>query len=102
MTDRIYEGDVGTQFLVDAQNSSAAPIDLTGMTVSLEVWKPGASTPEVWAGSVSGTTSIAYTSVAGNFDTVGQYRFQSKVVAADGIKTWRGVTWFETIYRKGT
>lgn len=100
MTARIYELDVGTPFLVDAQDPDAAAIDLTGMTVAIEVWKPGALTVETWAGTVSGTTKIAYTSVAGNFDTVGEYRFQSKIV--DGTKTWRGVTWRETVYQRGS
>ena len=102
MTARIYEGDIGTPFLVNAQDPDADAIVLTGMTVALEVWKPGALVVETWAGTVSGTTYIAYTSVSGNFDTVGDYRFQSKVVSANGLKTWRGVTWTETVYQRGS
>lgn len=99
MTARIYEGDIGTAFLVSAQDPDADAIDISGMTVALEVWKPGALVVETWTGTVSGTTSIAYTSVSGNFDTVGEYRFQSKIV--DGTNTWRGVTWRETVYQRG-
>ena len=100
MTARIYEGDIGTVFLVSAQDADASAIDITGMTVALEVWKPGALAIETWTGTVSGTDSIAYTSVAGNFDTVGEYRFQSKIV--DGTNVWRGVTWRETVYPRGS
>jgi hypothetical protein len=99
VTARIYEGDIGTPFLVDAQDPDADAINLTGMTVALEVWKPGALTVETWTGSVSGTTHISYISVSGNFDTVGDYRFQSKVVS--GSNVWRGVTWTETVYQRG-
>ncbi len=97
--DRIYIGDT-PDLLVDAQNPDDDAIDITGLTVSLEVWKPGALTAVNWAGTVSGTTQIERQCVTGDFDLAGEYKIQALVI--DGVKRWLGVTVRKTVYQPGT
>lgn len=99
MSDKIYIGDTPA-LLVDAQNPDDDAIDISGLTVSLEVWKPGAIESVNWAGTVSGTTQIARQCEAGDFDTAGEYRIQALVV--DGVKRWLGATVRKTVYQPGT
>ncbi len=96
---KIYVGDVGTIITVDAQDPDAAAIDLTGMTLSLDVWKPGATSSVSWFGTISGTTSITYTTVSGDWSLVGEYRIQAKVV--DGTNVWRGASYRFDVYALG-
>lgn len=97
---KIFVGDIGTILTVDAQDADAAAINLTGMTLSLDVWKPGALTSVSWAGTMSGTTKIAYTTVSGDWNLAGEYRIQSKVV--DGTKVWRGASYRFDVLALGT
>lgn len=97
--DRIYVGNTPA-LLVNAQNPDDDPIDISGSTVSLEVWKPGALTAVNWAGTPSGTNYIARQCVAGDFDLAGEYKIQALVV--DGVKRWLGVTVRKTVYQPGT
>lgn len=96
----IFLGDIGTILTVDAQDADAAAINLTGMTLSLDVWKPGSTTSVNWAGMMSGTTKIAYTTVAGDWSLAGEYRIQAKVV--DGTKLWRGTSYRFDVHALGT
>ena len=100
MTAKIYTGDIGTIITVDAQDPDASAINLTGMTLTLDVWKPGATSSVSWAGTISGTTSITYTTVSGDWDLAGEYRIQAKVV--DGTKVWRGTSYRFDVHALGT
>ena len=98
--ERIYVGDIGTILTVDAQDPDASAINLTGMTLTLDVWKPGATSSVSWTGTISGTTSITYTTVSGDWDFAGEYRIQAKVV--DGTKVWRGTAYRFDVHALGT
>lgn len=100
MAAKIYMGDIGTIITVDAQDPDASAINLTGMTLTLDVWKPGATSSVSWAGTISGTTSITYTTVSGDWDLAGEYRIQAKVV--DGTKVWRGTSYRFDVHSLGT
>ena len=97
---KIYIGDIGTILTIDAQDADAAAIDLTGMTLSLDVWKPGATTSVSWPGTISGTTSITYTAVSGDWSLAGEYRIQAKVM--DGADPLRGATYRFDVHALGT
>jgi hypothetical protein len=76
MADKIYVDDVGVTLRV------YTGVDLTTATVTeLHVQKPGATTEWVWTGSLDPANSyqIQYTTIAGDFDTVGEYTFQAYV-----------------------
>lgn len=98
MADKIFVGDTPV-LLIDAQNPDDAAIDITGLTVSLEVWKPGALVAESWTATVASATELTRQTVTGDFDTAGEYRIQALVV--DGVKRWLGDTVRKTVYAPG-
>jgi hypothetical protein len=100
MAQRIYVGDVGTILTVDAQDPDAAAINLTGMTLTLEVWKPGATSPVSWAGTMVGTTKIRYAVVTGDWSVAGEYRIQAKIL--DGTKPIHGAAYRFDVHALGT
>ena len=97
---KIYVGDEMTVLTVDAQHPDEEAIDLTGMTLSLEVWKPGATSPVSWAGTMVGTTQIRYTVTTGDWSVAGEYRIQAKML--DGTKPIHGATYRFDVHALGT
>lgn len=97
---KIYRDDIDTYLLIDAQDIDEPPIDITGMDVFLEVWKPGQSTPVLWAGTINGTSKISYRTVEGDWDVSGDYKIQAKVQSASRL--FRGATYLLTVYEHGT
>jgi predicted ATP-dependent Lon-type protease len=83
---KIYKGDFKHVITVDF----VSPIS-SGTTFSLIVVKPD-ETEETWIGALSGTHSIVYTTVDGDFDQAGIYQFNSKVTTATGEFTGDSVT----------
>jgi hypothetical protein len=100
MASKIYVGDIGTILTVNAQDPDAAAIDLTGMTLSLDVWKPGATTSVSWSGTMYGTIYVRYTTVSGDWSLAGEYRIQTK--AMDGLNPLRGATYRFDVHALGT
>lgn len=77
-TNKYYVGDVGTLVIVDTL------VDITAATVlRLIVQKPDGAVV-VWDGVLRGTTSIAYTIGAGDFNAKGMYQLQAYVETAEG------------------
>jgi hypothetical protein len=79
---KTYKDDIGTVVIVDCGE------DISSATTSdLIVLKPGDSTEYTWSGIVYNDNFVKYTTVAGNFDTVGIYKIQPYVV----LTTWAGL-----------
>ncbi len=90
MADKMYVGDIGTEFIVDCGS------DLTGATTTdLRVKKPD-GTVETWAAAIYNTNYLKYTIVSGDLDQEGEYELQSYVV----LPSWtgRGETVEFTVY----
>ncbi len=84
MTTKTYVGDTGTVITLDCgQDISAATAR------SIAVRKPD-GTATSWAASASGTTAIAFTTLAGTLDQHGTWQLQTVVSLGGG--TWRGET----------
>jgi hypothetical protein len=74
-----YVGSTGVQVILDCQGCNDAPIDLTtASSLAINVRKPDGS-KVVWPATLYGTDSIAYITVAGDFNMAGQYRMQAAV-----------------------
>ena len=81
---KAYVGDTGTLIVLDCgQDISAATAR------SIEVRKPDGTTA-TWAAVASGTTAIAFTTLAGSLDMPGRWRLQARVTLPSG--QWRGET----------
>ena len=77
---KFYIGDIGTEIIVDVCS------DITTANVTdLMVEKPD-GTQVTWSGAVFETTKIKYVVASGDFDQVGIYTVQSRVV----ISGWSG------------
>lgn len=89
---KIYKGSVGITFTVDVQSLGAAIVDLTGLDVTMEVWKPTSSAAVSWVGSViDGTSKFRYKTVAGDFNFEGTFKIQARVT--NGTDVWYGETY---------
>lgn len=87
---KIYVGDIGTEFLLDAGQA------ITGATVSIAVLKPGATAEVPWSASVhtidGAARYVRHTTVDGDLDVAGSYRLQPVIALADGTWAGRGET----------
>lgn len=87
---KVYVGDTGTQIILDCgQDISAASAR------TIEARKPD-GTATSWAASASGTTAIAFTTLAGTLDQSGTWRLQAMVTLPTGV--WRGETALLHVY----
>ena len=73
---KIYVGDIGTDIILDTG------MDLAGATtLKMKYKKPNAVIGE-WTGTVTATTKIKHTSLAGELDVAGKWVLQAYVVIA--------------------
>ncbi len=96
--DEIFVGDTPGLY-IDAQHPDKAAIDITGLTVSLIVFKPGSLTSVIWDATVYGTTEIFHQCIADDFDLPGEYRIQA-LVTGPSIKH-EGKMIRKTVYQSG-
>jgi len=90
VTNKVYIGTIGFEFIVDCNST------ITGATaLTLEVKKPNGVT-DSWTATEYDTTHLTYTSVSGDLDQSGTYQFQAKAT----IGSWEGYgdTFDLTIY----
>ena len=72
----VHQNDFGIQLTCDMQ------VDITfGVTYTIHVKKPSGKRV-IWAGQLSGTDSIVYTTLAGDLNEAGVYEVQGHVVGA--------------------
>lgn len=93
MTDRIYRGDYGIVIYANCGKDVSAATD-----TKLRVQYPGGKTAE-WTATIHDTNYLKYTTVDGDFDEIGTYGIQSKMVLGD----WNGLgktAWLK-IYEPG-
>lgn len=77
---KVYVGDVGTVLYIDLQEV------ITGATgLALYVKKPDRSIV-TWTPSVDGTQKLKYTAQSGDFDMVGKYYIQPRLI----LSGWTG------------
>ena len=81
MGNKVYVGDIGTLITLDTNESI-----LSATTTDIKV-KKGDGTIATWVGSLSGTDSVTYTTVDGDFSCLGIYKVQAYVVMTD----WSGL-----------
>lgn len=74
----LEKGDFGYEITFTCQKSDGSAFDLTGYTVTFNVWEQGAPGTILLAGACSIISAIAgtckYTVATGNFDSAGAYR----------------------------
>lgn len=81
MATKVYIGDIGTEVLVNCGSI------ITGASnTKMKVRKPNGDIAE-WAASISGTDSLIYTVVSGDFDQEGIYLLQASLT----INGWSGL-----------
>ena len=73
MADKIYVADLGTIITLDCKEDIS-----DGDVFTIEVKKPS-GTEVTWTAALSGTDSVTYTTIAGDFDESGTYCLQAKV-----------------------
>ena len=81
LPDVVYEGDTGTEILVDVKQDITAALSQT-----LEVHKPGGEVLHIAATIVEATKVRALC----DFDVQGTWKMQPRVVMPTGA--WRGIT----------
>jgi hypothetical protein len=81
MGNKIYVGDIGTVITLDTNETISS-----ATTTDIEV-KKGDGTTATWTGSLSGSDSVEYTVVSGDFSCSGVYKVQAYVVMTD----WSGL-----------
>ena len=74
MGNKMYVGDIGTVITLDTNETISS-----ATTTNIEVRK-GDGTITTWTGSLSGTDSVTYTTVDGDFSCSGIYKVQAYVV----------------------
>ncbi len=83
---KIYKDDYNHVLTIDCVNTITS-----GTTFEILVIKPD-ETEETWSGALSGTHSIVYTTIDGDFDQAGIYQFNARVSTATGQWTGDSVT----------
>ena len=78
---KVYVGDIGTVITVDCGTTITGATDL-----ALNVRKPDGTEVE-WVPAISGTDSLEYTTVSGDFDQAGRYKLQASLT----IDGWSGL-----------
>lgn len=81
MGNKMYVGDIGTVITLDTNETISS-----ATTTNIEVRK-GDGTITTWTGSLSGTDSVTYTTVDGDFSCSGIYKVQAYVV----MSGWSGL-----------
>lgn len=81
MGNKIYVGDIGTVITLDTNETISS-----ATTTDIKV-KKGDGTTATWTGSLSGSDSVEYTIVDGDFSCSGIYKVQAHVV----MTTWSGL-----------
>lgn len=74
MADEIPKGTAGFKLIFDYGTSLSA-----ATTHTIRYWKPDSSTLNTWTATISGDT-IEYTVLTTDFDTEGEWSYQSYVV----------------------
>lgn len=88
---KIYVGDVGTIFDLEADPGRRTGIDLTGYTVTMVFRKPSGTTVEPAAALRPGSLSmVRYTTVAGDLNEAGDWAVQLRASIAGA--SWLGET----------
>lgn len=77
-----FLGDVGTLILIDVGTDVSTATDR-----KVKYLKPNGVRGE-WDGVLSGTNFITYTTIAGDLDSIGEWRVQVKIVMPTG--SWHG------------
>jgi len=91
MTDRIYVGDYGTQISLDVG------VDISDQTACEILYMKPDGTTGTWTASLgSDNESVEYTTVSGDLDTSGRWKFQARVTTANG--RWYGLICEQRIY----
>jgi len=81
MSDKHYINEIGTEILVDCDST------ITGATeLKLKIKKPNGTEVE-WDAAISGTDSLRYITIIGDFNQVGKYYLQSSLT----IDGWTGL-----------
>jgi hypothetical protein len=89
-TQKLYTGDTGTVITLECgQDISAATVR------NIQVRKPDGTTV-TWSAVASGTTAVAFTTLAGSLDMPGRWRLQAHVTLPSG--QWRGETAAVDVY----
>lgn len=88
----MYIGSLGVILNLELQNPEVSTIDLTGLTATLEIWKPRAIAPVDRSGVIVGT-KVRYVPVSGDIDSFGDFRIQIKITnGADKLMWTKTVT----------
>lgn len=81
MGNKVYVGDIGTVITLDTNETIS-----TATTTDIKV-KKGDGTTATWTGVLSGTDSVTYIVVDGDFSCSGIYKIQAYVV----MSGWSGL-----------
>ncbi len=82
MADKMYVGDIGTEFLINSLS------DLTGATVTnILVKKPGIDEIEEWEGTVENISYVSFITVDGSLSVKGNYKAQLYIE----LPNWTGM-----------
>jgi len=81
MGNKIYVGDIGTVITLDTNE------DISSATTTEIRVKKGDGTTTTWTGELSGSDSVTYTIVDGDFSCSGVYKVQVYIV----MTSWSGL-----------
>jgi len=87
MTCGIHEGDIGTQIRVTIQDRNSTAINISDATATYIIFKkPDGSTVTKTAAFLTDGIDgkIRYTSVSGDFNTVGSWKIQGYIITPSG------------------
>ena len=78
---KIMQGDIGTVFNITVLDSACLPVDLTGTVVTFYFETPNYTIMQR-TGTIAPDGIVTYTTVAGDLDVAGDWKFEVRVVGA--------------------